>query len=176
MNWRFRKWDTATFNTVQSDLVQYNGMKVTVLHRLTDKEADLCETGPMYHICIGPCWTDKRKRIETDCFEDELTATSETLFVRMVELYRALGYRMVAFEREGEGGFLMAFDTHGKNATEFPKQAFDVDACREWCSLLGWEGVTNDDVRIYDDTDDPDFLLGSYDWEANYPVQTLAIH
>lgn len=99
MNWHFKEWDTAIFNTVQSDLVQYDGMECTVLRRLTDKEADLCETGPMYHVCVGPCWADESKRIEVDCFDDELTATDETRFIHMVDLYRALGYRMVAFER-----------------------------------------------------------------------------
>lgn len=176
MSCGFKKWDTATFHTVQSDLVQYDGEKCTVLRRLTEDEADLNETGPMYHVCIGPCWADESKRIEVDCFEDELTADSGTIFYRMVDLYRALGYRMVAFERECEGGWLMAFDTHGVNAETFPKEAFDVPACQEWCRYLGWDSVTSEDVHIYDDTDDPGFLVGSYDWEADYPVLQLATH
>lgn len=175
MNWRFKEWDTAIFNTVQSDLAQYDGMECTVLRRLTDEEADLCETGPMYHICVGPCWADESKRIEVDCFDDELTATDETRFIRMVDLYRALGYRMVAFEREEEGGWLMAFDTHGVNAETLPKEAFDIEPCREWCAFLGWHSVTDEDVRIFDDTDDPGWLLGSYPADVScYSVQQLA--
>lgn len=177
MNWHFKKWDTATFNTVQSDLIQYDGETCTVLRRLTEEEADLNETGPMYHICIGPCWADESKRIEVDCFEGELTADANTMFCRMVDLYRALGYRMVEFARECEGGWLMAFDTHGVNAETLPKEAFDTDATKEWCAFLGWGGsVTDEDVLIYDETDDPGWLVGSFDPEANYPIQHLATH
>lgn len=175
MSCGFKEWDMATFNTVQSDLVQYNGMTCTVLRRLTEDEADLNETGPMYHICVGPCWADESKRTEIDCFEDELTATEGTTFIRMVDLYRAMGFRMVAFEREEEGGWLMAFDTHGVNAETLPKEAFDIEPCRKWCAFLGWGSVTDDEVRIFDDTDDPGWLLGSYPDDVScYSVQQLA--
>ena len=175
MNWHFKEWDMVTFNTVQSDLAQYNGRVCTVLRRLTEDEADLNETGSMYRICVGPCWADKSKRIEIDCFDDELTATEETMFVRMVDLYRALGYRMVAFEKEGEGGWLMAFDTNGINAETLPKQAFDIEPCRKWCAFLGWGSVTDDEVRIYDDTDDPEGMLGGYEYDVSrYSVEQLA--
>lgn len=94
-------------------------------------------------------------------------------FVTMVNTYRALGYRIVAFERECEGGWIMAFDTHGKDATEFPKEAFDIPECRQWCKDYGWDSVTDDDVLIFDQTDDVDFIYDSYDYFANFPVMQL---
>lgn len=95
-------------------------------------------------------------------------------FENMVNVYRALGYRIVAFERECEGGWIMAFDTHGKEATELPKAAFDVPANREWCKFLGWNSVTDDDVLVFDETDDLGDVYGSYDYSASFPVQQLA--
>ena len=95
-------------------------------------------------------------------------------FVTMTNTYRALGYRIVAFEREVEGGWIMAFDTHGKNATELPKEAFNIPEVMEWCKFLGWNSVTDDDVMVFDETDDLDDIHGSYDYCANFPVMQLA--
>ncbi len=95
---------------------------------------------------------------------------TEEEFIQMVNLYRALGYRMVSFEMEGEGGWVMAFDTHGVNAEELPKSAFDVPEVKPWCRFNGWDSILDDDVRIFDDTDDPQFLIDCYDYEADFPV------
>lgn len=95
-------------------------------------------------------------------------------FESMVNTYRALGYRIVAFERECEGGWIMAFDTHGKDATELPKAAFDIPAVKKWCKFCGWNSVTDDDVLIFDETDDLGDVYDSYDYYANFPVMQLA--
>lgn len=95
-------------------------------------------------------------------------------FVTRVNTYRALGYRIVAFERECEGGWIMAFNTHGKDATEFPKEAFDTPFTRRWCSFYGWGSVTDDGVLIFDETDDLDFIYDSYDYFGDFPVMQLA--
>lgn len=95
-------------------------------------------------------------------------------FVNMTNKYRALGYRVVAFERECEGGWIMAFDTHGKDATELPKAAFDIPETKPWCNLYGWNSVTDDDVLIFDQTDDVDFIYDSYDYSKLLPVFQLA--
>lgn len=97
-------------------------------------------------------------------------------FVTMVNTYRALGYRIVAFEKECEGGWIMAFDTHGKDATELPKEAFDIPAVRDWCKFCGWGSVTDDDVLIFDQTDDVDFIYDSYDYSKLLPVFQLATY
>lgn len=98
---------------------------------------------------------------------------TEEEFTQMVDKYRALGYRMVCFERECQGGFVIAFDTGGVDATELPKSAFDIPAVRQWCNYYGWDDYFSDDVLIYDDTDDPQFLIGSYDFTANFPVEHI---
>lgn len=174
MNWKFKKDDTVIFNTVQSDLAKYDGTECTVLRRLTEDEADLTETGPMYRINVGPVYADESKNTVIDAFQDELTATAWTRFVRKLDAYRALGYRIVAFERECEGGWIMAFDTHGVNAEQIPKAAFDIPEVREWCKFCGWDSVTDDDVLIFDDTDDPGEIYGGYDYTGSFPVMQLA--
>lgn len=95
-------------------------------------------------------------------------------FVNMANKYRALGYRIVAFEKECEGGWIMAFDTHGKDATELPKKAFDIPETEGWCRFYGWNSVTDDDVLIFDQTDDIGFIYGSYDYFKLLPVFQLA--
>lgn len=107
-------------------------------------------------------------------FDPEYDEMVWNRFVNMVNKYRALGYRIVAFERECEGGWIMAFDTHGKDATELPKEAFDVPAAQEWCRFLGWNSVTDDDVLIFDETDDLGDIYAGYDYYANFPVMQLA--
>lgn len=95
---------------------------------------------------------------------------TEEEFIDMVNDYKAKGIRMVCFERECEGGWVMAFDTGGVSAEELPKSAFDVPEVEPWCRFNGWDSVLDDDVRIFDDTDDPQFLIDSYDYTANFPV------
>lgn len=173
MFWNYKKGDFVTFNTVQSDLVHLNGRDFEVIRRLTDEEADLCETGPMYKIGIDGYEAGK-ERLVIDAFEDEISLNACGRFLRMTELYKALGYRIVAFERKCEGGWIMAFDTRGKDATELPKEAYDIQAVRNWCKWCGWPSVTDDDVLIFDETDDPWFIFSAYDYEAELPVMQLA--
>ena len=54
------------FNTVQSDLVRYNGTLVCIKRPLTKEECDVEEVGNMYRAKFidGRCW---------DVFEDELS-------------------------------------------------------------------------------------------------------
>lgn len=172
MNWNFHEGDLVIFSTTQSDLLCHNGKEFEVLRRLTEDEADLFETGPMYKLGISR-YAVGEPRLEIDAFEDELELSTVGKFVRMVELYKALGYRMVCFEKEGEGGWVQAFDTHGLDATELPKSAFAVPDNEPWERMYGWK-VTDEDVRIYDDTDDPLFIADGYDYEANFPVLQLA--
>ena len=172
MNWNYRKGDYVVFNTVQSDLLCHNGKTFEVLRRLTEDEADLFETGPMYEIGVVP-WTLGSERLTVHAFEDELTLTDEGRFFRMLDLYRALGYRMVAFEKECEGGWIQVFDTHGIDATTLPKSAFKVPANEPWERLYGWD-IEDEDTRVFDETDDPWFLVGSYDFTGNFPVLQLA--
>ena len=102
--------------------------------------------------------------------------TAEDRFETMVDTYRALGYRMVAFEMYdgdcNQGGWIMAFNTHGKDATDFPISAFDNEWVREWCDFYGWD-LYDDNVRIYDDTDDVGGMIGSYDFTSSFPVLEL---
>jgi len=95
---------------------------------------------------------------------------TEEEFIDMVNEYKAKGIRMVSFERECMGGWVMAFDTNGVRADELPKSAFDVPEVKPWCRFYGWDSILDDDVLIYDDTDDPVFLTDSYDFTANFPV------
>lgn len=169
MNWKYKENDTVFVNPTQSDLKYLSDTKGYVVRRLAEEEADFCETGPMYHVRLT--WPHEGK--ELDVFEDELRETPELEFERMVDVYRAKGYRIVAFEKECEGGWIMVFDTHGKDATEFPKEAFKVPASESWERFYGWD-ILDEDTRIFDDTDDPQFLTDSYDFTANLPVFQLA--
>lgn len=57
---------TYIFNTVDTELLKYNGQTANVIRPLTSDEADICETGNMYKIRFADGY-------ETDAFEDELT-------------------------------------------------------------------------------------------------------
>ena len=39
-----------TFNTIDTELLRYDGQMATVVRPLTENEADLCETGNMYKV------------------------------------------------------------------------------------------------------------------------------
>lgn len=65
MEWKFKVGDKVTFNTVDSELRKHNGTTCEVARRLTDLEADLCETGPMYELR-----TDDG--VTVHAFEDEM--------------------------------------------------------------------------------------------------------
>ena len=58
--------NTYTFNTVDTELLKYDGQMATVIRPLTEDEADICETGNMYKVRFEDGY-------ETDAFEDELT-------------------------------------------------------------------------------------------------------
>lgn len=73
LNWEFKNGDIVIFNTVQSDLVQYNGTVCTIIRRVTEDEADLFDVGPMYAITVGTNYVDKSKCFRIDAFQDELT-------------------------------------------------------------------------------------------------------
>lgn len=55
-----------TFNTVDTELLKYDGQMVTVMRPLTEDEADIFDVGNMYKIRFSDGY-------ETDAFEDELT-------------------------------------------------------------------------------------------------------
>ena len=176
MNWNYRTGDLVVFNTVQSDLVHLNGAECVVTRRLTEDEADLFETGPMYKLRIVRPDEACAQQHEVTAYEDELSPTDELRFERMVDTYRALGYRMVAFEKYdgdcNQGGWIMAFNTHGRDATDFPISAFDNKSVRDWCAFCGWN-LYDEGVCIYDDTDDVGGMIGSYDFTAKFPVHEL---
>lgn len=172
MYWNFHAGDLVTFAPTSTDLAHLNGKEFEVLRRLTENEADLFETGPMYELGIASYGMNE-KRIVIDAFEDELTLSDAGKFIRMVETYKALGYRIVCFEKECEGGWMQAFDTHGINADELPKSSFVVPENESWERCYGWK-IEDDDVLVFDETDDPWFLIGSYDYTANFPVLQLA--
>lgn len=174
MLWHYRADDLAVFNTVQSDLVQFNGKDVVILRRLTESEADFCETGPMYHVQLGTWRLSDGPIPEFDVFEDELSPTPELLFVRMVDRYRALGYRMVVFDCPNDASWLCCFDTGGVDADHLPIEAF---ANERWLRYLhnyaSWSGPL-EDVEHMDVTDDIDEMTIGYDFTANFPVLQLA--
>ena len=63
---RFKLGEFVVFNTVQSDLTKFNGETFVIGRLLTEDEADLFETGPMYemrHAVTGAV---------VQAFEDEL--------------------------------------------------------------------------------------------------------
>lgn len=64
---RFENGAICVFDTHGGDsgLNDRTGEKCTVIRSLTEKEADLFETGPMYHVRFEDGY-------ETDAFEDEL--------------------------------------------------------------------------------------------------------
>lgn len=56
---------TKIFNTTQSDLLKYNGMRANIIRELTSDEADINEVGMMYKIQFT-------NGDIIDAFEDEL--------------------------------------------------------------------------------------------------------
>jgi len=66
------EWNRATgsaypFQTTQSSLIDRNGTTAKVIRRLTPKESDLFDVGPMYRVEFSDGFI-------TDAFEDELRA------------------------------------------------------------------------------------------------------
>lgn len=170
---RFNKGDFVTFNTTQSDLLHLNGKAFEVIRTLTNEEADLCETGPMYKIAIDG-YILGQPRLTIDAFEDELTLTDESKFINMVNTYRALGYRMVAFDCPNDASWLCCFDTKGVDADHFPIEAFANEVwLHDLHNYASWSGPL-EDVEHMDVTDDEDEMISGYDYCANYPVLQLA--
>lgn len=71
MEWKYDVGDEVLFTCTDSDWKKVGPVRCKIIRRLTDLEADLCETGPMYEVMFvlntltGP--------IETyHAFEDEL--------------------------------------------------------------------------------------------------------
>lgn len=56
---------TYIFNTVDTELLRYNGQTANVIRPLTEDEADIFDVGNMYKISFADGY-------ETDAFEDEL--------------------------------------------------------------------------------------------------------
>ena len=56
-----------TFQTTATDYQQYNGRRCIIVRPLTDKEADLVETGPMFKVQFSETTE------VIDAFEDELS-------------------------------------------------------------------------------------------------------
>lgn len=172
MHWDYKVGDIVTFNTLQSEMMDLSGKTFEVLRRLTDNEIDFYESGPMYMLGITPYVNGNRMTI--DAFQDELAPTPKTKFLRMVDMYRALGYRMVVFDVPNGASWLCCFDTHGVDADHLPIEAFaNVDWLRDLHNYASWSGPI-DDVEHMDVTDDESEMLGGYDYEANFPVMQLA--
>lgn len=172
MSWKYASGDFVKFNTTQSDLIHLNGKVFEVLRRLTEDEADFCETGPMYRLGIDG-YVLGEKRIEIDAFEDELTLDDVTKFRRMVNTYRALGYRMVVFDVPNDASWLCCFDTNGIDADSLPIEAFaNEDWLRDLRNYASWSGPV-EDVTHMDVTDDDGEMVGCYDYTANFPVMQL---
>ena len=55
------------FNTIDTELLKYDGQMVTVIRPLTEDEADIFDVGNMYKVRFADGY-------ERDAFEDELTA------------------------------------------------------------------------------------------------------
>lgn len=92
-------------------------------------------------------------------------------FMQMVDLYRALGYRIVEFEApdEGEGtsAWICAFDTHGVNADEIPIESFANELWLETLRGYAAYGGPVSEVWHADVTDDPG-EMSNFDWCGNY--------
>lgn len=94
---------------------------------------------------------------------------AEKKFEDKVNLYKALGYRIVAFDMPEDGGWIMAFDTHGCDADKLPAQSFDVTAVHGWLKLCGWD--LYDGLLMIDDvTDDIEYMTSGYDITGEFPV------
>lgn len=61
MDWKFKDGDEVSFYTIDSKYGALNGCHGTIVRKVTEEEADLCEVGPMYVISF-----------EIHAFEDEL--------------------------------------------------------------------------------------------------------
>lgn len=63
---KIKNGNAYIFDTVDTELLKYNGQVANVIRPLTEDEADICEVGNMYKIRFADGY-------ETDAFEDELT-------------------------------------------------------------------------------------------------------
>ena len=90
-------------------------------------------------------------------------------YERVVNTYRALGYRMVCFDNpEVPGGsWVMTFDTHGRDADELPIEAFDIPEVHQWMEWYYFTGPISE-VSHLDATDDMDEL-------SNYDIGKLPV-
>jgi len=173
MHWDYTVGDIVTFNTLQSDMTGLNGKNFEVLRRLTENEADFCETGPMYRLGIAR-YVHGEERLTIAAYQDELAPTPETKFLRMVDMYRALGYRMVVFDVPNGASWLCCFDTNGVDADHFPIEAFaNEDWLRDLHNYASWSGPIGD-VEHMDVTDDEFEMTIAYDYTASFPVMQLA--
>ena len=77
MEWKYDVGDEVLFTCTGSDWKRVGPVRCKIVRRLTDLEADLCETGPMYEVMFLDMVLDPLTGlIETyDAFEDELTPT-----------------------------------------------------------------------------------------------------
>lgn len=99
---------------------------------------------------------------------------AEDKFINMVNIYRALGYRMVVFDVPNGASWLCCFDTKGVDADHFPIEAFaNEDWLRDLHNYASWSGPL-EDVEHMDVTDDEGEMIGGYDYFANFPVMQLA--
>ena len=75
MEWKYDKDDEVMFTCTDSDWKKVEPVRCKIMRQLTDMEADLCETGPMYEVMFLDMVLDPLAGlIETyDAFEDELT-------------------------------------------------------------------------------------------------------
>lgn len=79
MDWKYKTGDHLFFNCTDSSWVGHENVRCEVIRRLTEDEADLCETGPMYRLKIldlvilgcGACTSGIVH--EAAAFEDELS-------------------------------------------------------------------------------------------------------
>ena len=97
-------------------------------------------------------------------------------FEQMVNIYRALGYRIVEFEPPDEGygvsSWIAAFDTHGVNANELPITAFANDIWLE--DLRGYASYKGPVELVWHcDVTDDFGEMSNYDWTGNFAPQQL---
>lgn len=141
------KWRIFNTHGCDSELNSRSGALVEVLRPLTESEADLCETGPMYEVRFADGF-------ETDVFEDELQEHSE-IYHRDYDIsrdeqldmlkkkYEDMGYKAVFIEAgtsvtEGYRVVLYNKDTEIPKAMQAYKNKF-VRFCGHWVreTLLG---------------------------------------
>lgn len=79
MEWKYDEGDELFFNCTDSNWSGIHNVKCKVVSRLTEDEADLCETGPMYRLALTDLVIIPAGPYESsivhhaDAFEDELT-------------------------------------------------------------------------------------------------------